>query len=77
MTGCEGKEAESSHIPKRGKPTREDGSREKGKKLALLEAKCTGDPCVISRWCQGPQETSRICKKVEDFHLHINEGVLT
>ena len=55
---------------------RENNSLVKGKKPTLLEASCTDDPRMVSRRCLEPQETSRTRKKIEDFHLRINEGVL-
>ena len=79
-----------SQVPKRRRATRENNSREKGKKLTLLEVRCTDDPRMVSKRCLKPQETSRprkknlepweisrTRKKIEDLHLHINEGVLT
>ena len=67
----------SSQVPKRRRATWENSSREKGKKLTLLVVRCMNDPCTVSRRCLEPRETSRTCKKTEDLHLHINEGILT
>ena len=63
--------------PKRRGAEREDSSHGKGKELTLLEASCTDDPHVTSRRCLESWETSRTCKKVEESHLRINEGVFT
>ena len=57
--------------------TWENNSQGKGKKLNLLEARCTDDPHMVSRRCLEPWETFRTYKKTEDFYLRINEGVLT
>ena len=71
--GCEKKEVEPSPIPK-GENNTGKWSRGKGKKLTLLEARCTDDPCMVPKWCQGPRETSWTHKKVENFYLRNNEG---
>ena len=64
------------HIRER-KTSREKGSYDEGEGQILLEARQTNDLHVAPRRCLVSRETSKTHKKVEEFYLYINLGVLT
>ena len=71
------KETGPSQVPKRRGAMQENSSYGKGKQPTLPEASYIDDPCMVSRRCLEPRETFRTRKKIKDFHLRINERVLT
>ena len=73
----ERKEARPSYVLQKKRVTQESRSHGESKELALPKEWCSNDPCMDFRICLESWETFRTRKKVEDFCLRINDGVLT